>query len=63
MNKNLCEYLIKNDNDYDYDAIVKDFWNTGFYSNKLELVGAIVAFGHGQLTVEKIIEAFNHLMS
>lgn len=62
---NLFEYTIKdnqgNDVDYDYKSIVKDFWNTGLYPNKIELVGAIIRFGKGHLIVNKIIETFNEM--
>lgn len=63
--KNLFEYTVRdeqgNDIDYDYESIVKDFWNTGFYPNKLELVRAVIKFGKGFLIVDKIIEAFNKI--
>ena len=62
--KKLSEYTIKSKNgkiDYDYKSIVKDFWNTGFYHNKLELVGAIIQFSKGLLIVDKIIEEFNNI--
>ena len=47
--------------EYDYKSIVFDFWKTGFYPNKIELVGAIIRFGKGHLIVNKIIEAFNEM--
>jgi len=65
MKNNLFEYTIKdnqgNDVDYDYKSIVKDFWDTGLYPNKIELVGAIIRFGKGHLIVNKIIETFNEM--
>lgn len=40
---------------YDYEKIAYDFWKTGYYSNKLDLIGAIQKFGNGALIEKKVI--------
>lgn len=40
---------------YDYERIIYDFWKTGFYSNKLQLIGAVLSFGDGALIEKKVI--------
>lgn len=47
--------------EYDYDKIVFDFWNTGFYKDKLDLVGSIAKWGNGKLNPSLIIDAFNRM--
>lgn len=60
--KKLEDYILYDKNDeYDYISIVKDFWKTGFYSNKVELVGAIMKFSKGHLNPSIIIETFNKI--
>lgn len=48
---------------YDYEKIVYDFWKTGFYSNKLDLIGAINKFGNGALIQKKIIGTVEIVLS
>lgn len=44
--------------EYDYKSIVFDFWKTGFYSGKLDLVGAIMQWSKGKLNPRTILETF-----
>ena len=44
--------------EYDYKSIVFDFWKTGFYSGKLDLVGAIMQWSKGKLNPRIILETF-----
>jgi hypothetical protein len=49
--------------DYNYDDIVRSFWKTGFYTGKLDLVGAIMQWSDGKLNPETILEAFERIKS
>jgi hypothetical protein len=55
----LEDYIIENQNKFDYDKIVCDFWKTGFYSNKLDLLTAIMSFGRGKLLSSLVMNAIN----
>ena len=47
--------------DYNYEDIVRDFWQTGFYTGKLDLVGAIMQWSRGRLNPKIIIETFERI--
>lgn len=58
INQGLCNTMAE----YDYDKIVFDFWETGLYSGKLDMVEAIMSWSKGHLNLTLIIESFEKII-
>lgn len=48
---------------YNYDKIVKDFWATGYFSNKFDLSYAIMQFGRGKLLITLVMDAISRVLN
>lgn len=55
-NFKLEDYFDNNTQRYKYSEIVKDFWKTGLFPSKLDLIPAIMTFGKGKLYKTLVID-------
>jgi hypothetical protein len=61
MKKKLEDYRIF-ENEYDYEAIVSDFWKSGYYTGKLHLIGSIWEWSDFKLSPKILIDTFEWKM-